>query len=66
MHKIFTQMRRWLAESADSGAPADPLDRMSPCELADLPPYHPRFEPRGARAATPQPDRRVQASFSGS
>ena len=41
MHKIFIALRRILASLA-STPPDDPIARMCPRELADLPVHHPR------------------------
>jgi hypothetical protein len=42
MYKIFTLIRTFLAGLFDEACPADPVSRMSPRELADLPVHHPR------------------------
>ncbi len=42
MDKIFTLIRAFLAGLFDDVCPADPVSRMSPRELADLPVHHPR------------------------
>lgn len=48
MYKMFSNMRAWLARffavEQPADAPADPLSRMSPRELADLPVHHPSFD----------------------
>ena len=44
MHKTFTLLRRFLLGLFEAEAPADPLSRMTPRELADLPVHHPRRE----------------------
>jgi len=42
MDKIFTLLRRFFASRIDRACPADPVSRMSPRELADLPVHHPK------------------------
>ncbi|MGN6489982.1 MAG: hypothetical protein ACTHLT_19465 [Devosia sp.] len=42
MDKIFTVIRHLLAGLLEPETPADPLNRMTPRELADLPVHHPR------------------------
>lgn len=42
MDKIFTLLRSLLAGLFDEPSPADPVSRMSPRELADLPVHHPK------------------------
>lgn len=42
MDKIFTWMHEFFAGLFEAGAPIDPIGRMSPRELADLPVHHPR------------------------
>lgn len=42
MDIIFTALRHLLAGLFEPESPADPLSRMSPRELADLPVHHPR------------------------
>ena len=42
MDKIFTLLRDLLAGLFEPETPADPISRMSPRELADLPVYHPK------------------------
>lgn len=42
MDKIFTLLRTIFAGLFDEVCPADPVSRMSPRELADLPVYHPK------------------------
>ena len=44
MHKIFSLLRTWLGEVFASEANDDPLARMCPRELADLPVHHPRHD----------------------
>lgn len=47
MYKMFNSMRLWLArlfEIEATGPSSDPLSRMSPRELADLPVHHPQFD----------------------
>ena len=44
MHKIFTLLRSWFAGLVATEGGDDPLSRMSPQELADLPVHHPRRE----------------------
>ena len=44
MNRIFTAIRRILANLTVSEAPIDPISAMSPREFADLPVYHPRLE----------------------
>ena len=41
MHKIYWMLRRWVLELFDTAPAPDPLDRLSPGELADLPTHHP-------------------------
>lgn len=47
MDKIFTLLRTFLAGLFEQRSGVDPLDRMSPRELADLPVHHPRGECTG-------------------
>jgi hypothetical protein len=42
MHKIFMLMRNWIGDFLATEVSDNPLDRMSPRELADLPVHHPR------------------------
>jgi len=42
MYKIFTLLSKLLSALIDEACPADPVSRMSPRELADLPVYHPK------------------------
>jgi hypothetical protein len=42
MDKIFTLLRNFFAGLLDEACPADPVSRMTPRELADLPVHHPR------------------------
>jgi hypothetical protein len=42
MNKIFTLLRALVAALVEPGTPADPISRMCPRELADLPTHHPR------------------------
>ncbi len=42
MDKIFTVIRSLLAGLLEEACPVDPISRMSPRELADLPVYHPK------------------------
>jgi len=49
MHKIFMTIRVWFAEMLATEVPQDPLSRMSPRELADLPVYHPQSDRFPAR-----------------
>ncbi len=42
MDKIFTLIRSFFAGLLDEACPADPVSRMTPRELADLPVHHPR------------------------
>ena len=42
MDKIFTLLRSFFAGRIDRTCPADPVSRMSPRELADLPVHHPK------------------------
>lgn len=44
MHIIFTWIRNWFAGLSAGEVSEDPLSRMSPQELADLPVHHPRRE----------------------
>lgn len=44
MYKMFSSIRTWLASLLVVDAPEDPLSRLSPSELADLPVYHPQFD----------------------
>ncbi len=41
MHNFFNNLRAWFAGILAVPAAPDPLSRMSPNELADLPPDHP-------------------------
>ncbi len=41
MYKMFSRIGAWLASLFASTQPRDPLDAMSPQELADLPVHHP-------------------------
>ncbi len=45
MYKIFTAIKAWLAGWLEPSFPADPVSRMSPAELADLPVHHPPCDP---------------------
>ena len=42
MDKIFTLLRTLFVGLFDEVCPADPVTRMSPRELADLPIHHPK------------------------
>ncbi|HQZ11912.1 MAG TPA: hypothetical protein PK286_03415 [Devosia sp.] len=42
MHKYFSRLSAWFAAIRATPAAPDPLSSMSPRELADLPPNHPR------------------------
>ena len=42
MDRIFTALRHLVAGLFEADTPADPLSRMSPRELADLPVHHPQ------------------------
>ena len=44
MHKILNLLRTLFAGLIDEVCPADPVSRMTPRELADLPTHHPRRE----------------------
>ncbi len=44
MHKIFSSIATWFAGLFAVDPPADPLSRMSPRELADLPVHHPSYD----------------------
>jgi hypothetical protein len=44
MYRIFTGVRNWLSAFVAQPRLPDPLDQMSPAELADLPVSHPRFD----------------------
>lgn len=48
MYKMFSILRIWFARLFEiepvAGQASDPLDRMSPRELADLPVHHPSFD----------------------
>ncbi len=44
MYKIFNRIGTWLASVFAAEPSRDPLDAMSPQELADLPVHHPRFD----------------------
>lgn len=48
MHRIFTRLAAWLNAFLAAPRMPDPLDGMTPCELADLPPVHPQPERCGA------------------
>ena len=41
MYKIFQMLQRWLLELLETDVAPDPLNRLSPRELADLPVHHP-------------------------
>jgi hypothetical protein len=43
MYRILNLLRQLLA--APPAPPRDPLEKLSPHELADLPPHHPRALP---------------------
>ena len=45
MYKIFTALKRWLTTLLEPAPQADPLIRMTPSELADLPVHHPLGDP---------------------
>ena len=45
MHKFFIALRAWLTAVTAVPAAPDPLSRMTPRELADLPADHPRCDP---------------------
>ena len=42
MYRILNLLSTFFAGLIDEVCPADPVSRMSPRELADLPVYHPR------------------------
>jgi hypothetical protein len=42
MDKIFTLIRAFIADFLTPDVTDNPLDQMSPRELADLPVHHPR------------------------
>ncbi len=44
MHKIFTAIHAWFARLLETGCAPDALSAMTPCQLADLPPVHPRAD----------------------
>jgi hypothetical protein len=44
MYRIFKGVRSWLSAFVALPRLPDPLDQMSPAELADLPVSHPRFD----------------------
>ena len=44
MYKIFSLLKAWLGEVFAPEAGDDPLSRMCPRELADLPVHHPRHD----------------------
>ena len=41
MHRIFSALRRLIADLAAPSVPADAISSMSPRDYADLPVYHP-------------------------
>jgi hypothetical protein len=41
VHKIYWMFRRWLLELFEVGPSPDPLNQLTPRELADLPTHHP-------------------------
>ena len=45
MNRIFNRMRTWVQAFVAAPRPADPLESMSPRELADLPASHPASDP---------------------
>lgn len=44
MYKSLISLRRFLSELLAAPTVEDPLGRMSPRELADLPVHHPRYD----------------------
>lgn len=42
MHKIFISLREWLRSLTEVDQAPDVLDTLTPSQLADLPPSHPR------------------------
>jgi hypothetical protein len=45
MHRIFKRLRDAMARLLAEACPADPVSRMTPRELADLPVHHPKACP---------------------
>lgn len=42
MHRMFIALRALLRRLNERDLPPDLMSRLTPCELADLPPFHPR------------------------